>query len=119
MSKGLIDRAQQKMHERMTGKPREILVPGFAEDGGDLVVHVWPITSEEYNAIQRFKSDLDRAAENIAQRARDANKNLLYKNEREEIVRFFGPPMVMALSARIDADIIEEVISSGIKDVGK
>jgi hypothetical protein len=118
MSHDIMQRARQRMKDRMSGKPRTIEVPELEMDGKPLLVHVWPLTSAEYTKIRSFAGELERAAETIVQRAKDENGNQLFKNEREEILRDFDPVLIVTLATKLDDDIAEEARALTIREVG-
>jgi len=118
MSKEIIDRMKE-IRKELDNEPRVIEVSKLGENGEPLKIYVWPIKTREYQKIVAASDRIEGAVMTIIIRAKDEEKNPLFNQaERSEIIRLFGPKLIIKLARDINKDLDTLDDETGIEIMG-
>lgn len=105
---GVLDRAKAHYKERLSSAPRSITIPGWGEDGADLVAYVRPqINLASVTEITDMASNgkMDEAmALTLIYRLVDEDGNALFKkSDRLDLVSSVDPDIITGIITQINS----------------
>lgn len=104
MSKDIIDRMRE-IRKQIDNEPRVVTVSKLGQNDDDLLIYVWPVTTQDYQKILREKDPVDSSITTILLRAKTADGERMFQAaERGEIVKLFGPKLILKLASEINKD---------------
>lgn len=105
MTKLLTDRAKELLKEKLEAGARTVQIPELGDDGGPLTVHVWPMTTREWEKIAIQSMPAHRCAMVIIMRAKNEDKSRMFSEyELDEILNSFPLDLLGAFSKRLMED---------------
>ena len=118
MGKEIIERMKE-IRKELDNEPRVVEVTKLGENGEPLKIYVWPITTKEYQKILAASDRIEGAVMTIIIRAKNEEKKPLFTQaERSEIIRFFGPKVIIKLARDINKDLDTLDDETGIDIMG-
>ncbi len=119
MSKEILER-MAALRKDSPGEVRIVPISKLGENGGDLNLHIHPVTTDEFSKIMKVYDDVgERCVTTIILRARDENGQRIFsKVQKEQIKEEFGPILLVQLEKKINEDFNTLDDATGVEILG-